>query len=170
MENFTLKQSKQIETQIKTVKTNGTKIDALIHETAVQCLAHAEAHGDVRLATRLIEAMPKSGRAEALKFWFSEFGPLVWVSQKETGKQFKMDQSDTKIPFNIEGAIETPFWDLVPEPVVSKMSLEKLKKTIKQALDKAAKKAETGEVDGDAFELLEYVHTVQAELFSAEAA
>ena len=49
---------KQLSSKIKLIRTNGAKLDALIQEVAVGCIEHAAAHGDVRPANQLWDAMP----------------------------------------------------------------------------------------------------------------
>ena len=77
----TIQSAKAVSSAITSIAKRGAKLDADIHACAVQCLLHFETHGDATLATRLYKAMPRSGRAEALKVWFGTFAPLVSFSR-----------------------------------------------------------------------------------------
>lgn len=102
--------AKAIDTAIKSVATRGKKIDADIHKIAVSCLVHADKHGDVTLAQKLVQAMPKSGRANALKDWFLAFGKFTYDS---TSKSLAYDKKAVTLT---EEAISMPFWEFKPEP------------------------------------------------------
>ena len=102
-------EAKQVGLNIVSIAKRGAKLDADIHSTAVQTLLHAEAHGDVTLATKLVGAMPKSGRVKGLIVWYHENSPLRFV-EKEA--QFKLDKGDKAKPFDIDAADAVPFYAL----------------------------------------------------------
>lgn len=57
------------------------------HVTAVSCVMHAIVHGDVSLATRLLQASEHAG--VALRKWFIAKGPFQWVEQESTNDKGK---------------------------------------------------------------------------------
>lgn len=102
--------SKAIDTAIKSIATRGKSLDKDIHIAAVSTLMHADEHGDVTLAQRLVDAIPQSARKNALKDWFLAMGKFSYDTQNKT------------LIFNKQGvtmkdkAIATPFWAFKPEP------------------------------------------------------
>ena len=67
---------KQLSSKIKLIKTNGAKLDALIQEAAIGCIEHAAAHGDVRPANQLWDAMPNGSRRNALGMYLVQYGAI----------------------------------------------------------------------------------------------
>ncbi len=67
---------KQLNSKIKLIRTNGAKLDALIQEVALGCIEHAAAHGDVRPANQLWEAMPNGSRRNALGMYLCQYGAI----------------------------------------------------------------------------------------------
>lgn len=49
----------------------------LIHDTAVRCILHAEKHGDVMLADRLVKGV-RGMDQQGLMLWFKTFTPIAW--------------------------------------------------------------------------------------------
>lgn len=86
------------------------RLDASIHANAVQCLIHAETHGDTSLMRRLLVDIidAKSGyRRQGLIKWMRAYSPMELVGDviKLTGTL----PDGTRKPFDIEGADKTPF-------------------------------------------------------------
>ena len=67
---------KQLSSKIKLIKTNGAKLDVLIQEVALGCIEHAAAHGDVRPANQLWDAMPNGSRRNALGMYLCQYGAI----------------------------------------------------------------------------------------------
>lgn len=67
---------KLLSRKIKLIKTNGNKLDTLIQEAAIGCIEHAAAHGDVRPANQLWDAMPNGSRRNALGMYLCEYGAI----------------------------------------------------------------------------------------------
>ena len=67
---------KQLNSKIKLIRTNGAKLDALIQDVAIGCIEHAAAHGDVRPANQLWEAMPNGSRRNALGMYLCQYGAI----------------------------------------------------------------------------------------------
>jgi phospholipase/lecithinase/hemolysin len=127
-----------IAANIKWIGTTGAKLDAIIHATAVAILHNAKDTGQTTPALDLLKAMPKSGRAKALKAWFETMSPIRinadLTEVKLAGK------ADTRV-WLIEDATDTPFWELNPEKDVQVFDLDK---ALNALLSRAAKQAKDG--------------------------
>ena len=118
----------------KLIKVMGVKVDNLIHITACSCLHHIEQHGDVTLATQMIESMPKSGRTKTLIAWMEEHGKVEWKKDKFVYAKNKDTLLDKAIPL--------PFY-LWKKEVVELKPFDLLK-TIQNAVKKADKIKDSG--------------------------
>ena len=127
-----------IEKNIKLIGVLGKKMDNLIHITACSCIHHVEKHGDVtlatKLATRMIESMPKSGRTKTLIAWMEEHGKVEWKKDKFVYAKEKETKLDKAIPL--------PFY-LWKKEVVELKPFDLLK-TIQNAVKKADKIKDSG--------------------------
>lgn len=107
-------------------------LDQSIHANAVQCLMHAEKHGDASLFTRLLTEIidAKTGyRRQGLVNWMRKFSPMELKGSKidlsgimtEEGKASLIKQFTTEVdpkvlivgakrPFLVDLANKTPFW------------------------------------------------------------
>lgn len=91
------------------IRVSLTKLDAWIHANAVQCLLHAEKHGDTSLFRRLLIDIvePESGyRRQALIAWMRRFSPMELHGDviKLTGTI-----NGEPIPWDVATANMTPF-------------------------------------------------------------
>ncbi len=85
---------KQLNSKIKLIRTNGAKLDALIQEVAIGCIEHAAAHGDVRPANQLWDAMPNGSRLNALGMYLCQYGAIRINTGKDKDQarfKFKKD-------------------------------------------------------------------------------
>ena len=131
---------KKIDDKIASIARRSANLDADIHAAGLQCILHAQAHGDPRKADNLFKALGKAHRAEALKVWFSTFSPIVWNGDKQVG----MNKVGAKafVPFDIEAADANPFW--TPKETVTKpLTLAALKAMI-ASMEKKVDNAEKG--------------------------
>lgn len=135
-----IKDAKKLNTAIKSIATRGKKLDADIHLCAVSCLYHAQEHGDVTLLTRLVDAMPKSGRRKALIHWACEHGKLAY---KEKEQAFNLDKGKSK-SWKLAAAEATPFWEFTVEKAPSDVTLEGL---VKMVHNKIVKGKEDGRLE-----------------------
>ena len=85
---------KQLSSKIKLIRTNGAKLDVLIQEAAIGCIEHAAAHGDVRPANQLWDAMPQGSRRNALGMYLCQYGAM----RVNTGK----DKDQARFKFQKE--------------------------------------------------------------------
>lgn len=162
MTQYVLIEPKKIDAAIKSIGQRSKLLDLDIHSTAIQCLLHAEKHGDPRKMDNLLKALGKAHRAEALKVWVGEFSPIAWNGDgvvgihPKTSKKFK--------PFAVEAADATPFWELTEEKASKPLTFEALKKII-AGLSKKVEKAETDGTVADGENVIEmkaWIAKVQA--------
>ena len=84
---------KELSSKIKLIRTNGAKLDALIQEAALGCIEHAAAHGDVRPANQLWEAMPNGSRRNALGIYLCQYGAMrVNTGKDKEAARFKFQK------------------------------------------------------------------------------
>lgn len=86
------------------------KLDMAIHENAVQCLMHAEKHGDTSLFRRLLVEIvdAKSGyRRQGLIAWMRSYSPMELKG--DTINLSGTFPNGEKRPFRIEEADKNPF-------------------------------------------------------------
>lgn len=124
---------KQIDKNITWVRTTGSKMDDVIHATAVAILVHGQEHGDVSRAGKLLAAMPKSGRAKALKAWFETMSPIRF---KDDGTSYLGGKPEARV-WLIEEAQATPFWDLNPEKDIKAFDFEAMMNSLLKRYEKA---------------------------------
>lgn len=91
------------------IRRNIVKIDAAVHANAVQCLMHAEKHGDTSLMRRLLVDIidAKSGyRRQGVIGWMRMFSPM-----ELSGDVIKLTGTinGERRPWRIEEANKTPF-------------------------------------------------------------
>lgn len=125
---------------IKSIATRGAKLDADIHLTAVSVLSHFAQHGDTTLINRLVIAMPKSGRKNALVAWALHHGQLAQNDDKKTREAQPLVKAKDEKAFDLEAASATPFWTFKATEGVPVFSFEtytaSLQKSLKAAIDK----------------------------------
>lgn len=155
-----IKDSKKLVTAIKSIANRGKKLDADIHLCAVSCLYHAQEHGDTTLMTRLVDAMPKSGRRKALIHWAVEHGKLAYSEKEQT---FKLDKGKSK-SWKLAAAESTPFWEFTVEKAPQDVTLEGL---IKMVHNKIVKAKEDGRLE-KGFTTEDFVAKMKTDLATVE--
>lgn len=132
---------KVIDRNIKSVATNASKLNLLIHNTGILILEHAKEHGDCTRALSLVKAMPASMRKTMLVLWFSTYSPIRVMEKNDKVGMLK-DTAKGYTPFDIEAARETAFFDLAeqnPEKTYDFKALvalvERLGKTIEKKIE-----------------------------------
>lgn len=125
---------KDILKRITSIRNRGARMDRDIHETGVLCLEHARDHGDVTLATKLVDAMPKSSRRKALIAWFTNHGPMRYSAKNE---QFTLKKQRQPSDFLVDEANTVPFWEFTKERTPAKYDLEKAINGFVRSLRKA---------------------------------
>lgn len=131
-----LEGAKAIDTAIKSISRRGKTLERDIHVAAVSSLNHAELHGDITLAQKLVDAIPTMARKNALKDWFLAHG------------KFSYDMANKALTYNKNGvtllqeAIETPFWVFKPEAEYKPFDINT---AVAQLVHRAEKAVEKGE-------------------------
>lgn len=124
---------------IMTIEKAGKALETLIHDTAMSTLVHADKHGDVTLANKLIEAIPSLVRKNALRDWFQAYGKFGFDEETNTltFKKAKKTEQDT--------AGQNPFWSFKAEAkyvpfVLSAEIIKLVQRAEKSQGDKTRKK------------------------------
>lgn len=99
-----------INAAITSIAKRGKAFDKDVHIAAVSTLMHADQHGDITLAQKLVDALPASQRKNALRDWFLAFGKFGYDQQNKT---FTYNGEATT---KTQEAMEKPFWAFKPEP------------------------------------------------------
>lgn len=135
---------------IASIKVRGAKLQNDVHIAACAVLQHLIEHKDIRIVGKLMDALPASYRTNAVRDWFTAFGPVAWEKNKPVfNKQFNMAEADQ----SFRQAVLDPFWLFSPEAVYQPINLNvKLEQLIK-ALVKDQDK--TGAKHGHAIAVLE---------------
>lgn len=128
-----IKEAKALTKAINSIIRRGVQFDQDVHTAAVSCLFHAEQHGDVTLATRLVNGMPRSSRRKALIHWFSKHGKMAY---KEKESQFKIDKAKSK-SWKLAEAEQVPFWEFTEEKEPGKLTIEQIVKSVVNRVGKA---------------------------------
>ena len=144
MTQLVLIEPKKIDDAIKSIGERSQILDFDIHTTAVQCLLHAEKHGDPRKMNNLINALGKAHRAKTLKLWVETYSPIRWNGDGKVGILPK--DSKKYVPFQIEEADAMKFWDLQQETVKKPLTLAALKKIVEGLTRKVDKAVEDGAI------------------------
>ena len=140
-----LKGTDAIQKAIASILTRGKKLDRDIHVAGVSCLQHIEEHGDVTLLNRLVGAMPKGSRVNALREWAGCYGRVKFNNETHC-----FDYCLKRAVTLLDEAIETSWIEFKPEPQYKTLNLsDELTKLIKKAYDRA----DTAKDKGDTIDL-----------------
>ena len=139
-----IKTFKQVQGMIRTIGTTSAKLDKLVHETAVQCLLHAEAHGDIRLMGSLLEQLAKGYRRKGLTVWMEMYSPIRVNGDGKIG--LLKPENKRYVRFDVAQAEATPFWTIkeADEKVAKDLTIETIKGMVAGMLKKIDR-AEQGE-------------------------
>lgn len=108
---LTMLPSAAIKADQDNIKSNLTKLDMAIHANAVQCLMHAEKHGDTSLMRRLLVDVidAKTGyRRQGLINWMRKWSPMELKGDLINLSGTGIDGE--KRPFLVKEANDAPFW------------------------------------------------------------
>ena len=122
------------------IKTALSDLDVRVHNNAIQCMIHAEIHGDTSLMRRLlIDIIPldKHGYNRAgLINWIRKWSPMELT--KDNINLSGVDENGAKRPFKVEEANKTPFYmdkanrATVARPVFRENLTSKLSQAIRE--------------------------------------
>ena len=99
-----------INTAITSIAKRGKLFERDLHTVAVSTLQHAMQHGDITLANKLIAALGKSQRTNALRDWYINFGPFAYDA---TTRAMTFVKGSNKT--DIKPAMALPFWEFKQE-------------------------------------------------------
>ena len=88
---------KQSNKAIKLISVAGKKLDERIHTVGLSGIAHFLQHGDLTILTGLSNAMPKSARGNALKFWITKHVKVKWNAKAYAGLGGFVKNGDTDL-------------------------------------------------------------------------
>lgn len=162
MTAFVLKTAKQIGTMVDTAIKHTVTGDQLIHDAAVQTMAHAERHGDCTLADRLVKGLGRSIRVQGLRVWYAENSPIRWNGDNKVGMLKTTDR--TYKPFNIDQANAVPFYALgaAEERTAKPLDTMAILKLIHGLKGRVEKAVTDGRFEGDSAKALGLVEAVGA--------
>ena len=100
------------------IKTRGAKLDADIQTAAVCSAIHAHQHSDASLLIRLVQALPKGSRSNALKDWMLRYAPIAFDKDGEIVFSRPYDNKDEESRTAAVAACEaaTHWTEHKPEP------------------------------------------------------
>lgn len=158
----TKRNATDIRNDIKTVITTAGQLQTRIHELSLECIEHAQEHGDVTLIDFLVKELPKGQRVEALKLWVETFTPIRWNGKDEVG--MLKAEAKTFTPFAIEKAASEPYYKLTKETIPRELSLEALMNIVNGFTKRIDKAEQDGTVkDGENVDTLRaYASKLQA--------
>lgn len=99
-----------IEKLIVSIGKRGAKLDTDIHSAGCASLNHAGMHNDPTLLNRLVCAMPKAARRNALVTWALKFGNVMLNDGANKDTMPLVYNKSGKL--NMDGALAEPFWAL----------------------------------------------------------
>lgn len=137
---------KLINNNIRRIRLNGEKLNALIHDTAMLVLAFVQEHRNATPAQQLVMAMPASMRRSMLIAWFEKFSPINVKDSADFNGKIKREDNKTFVPFNLVGAAEEPFWKMAEATPERVYSFEKLLELAQKMGKTIEKKIEDGKV------------------------
>ena len=129
---------KEINKKILSIGKSGKTLDDNIHLVGVSILNHASEHGDFSAMNRLISAMPKSARTQALIKWVVDHSPLY----HDVKTNLFIKSKNNKTEYNVEQANDIPFWEYTIEKVVvpnydNILNFQNILNSVEKAIDKA---------------------------------
>ncbi len=139
---------------LKSIVTRGKSLDRDIQRYAVSAILWTAMHGNCSHVNDLVANMPKGSRVNAVKDWFTTFGPVEY--NRET-KEFSVDTdhaaimkaelaSGAVLPELIAVSVTTPWTDFSPEAPYSPIDFLKV---IQKAVASAQKRLDADEDKGD---------------------
>ena len=118
--------TKKLNSAIESIKTAGTKLDAMVHNTGLSVMAHVAEHRNTTLIAQLYDALPRSARRKNMIVWFESNMP-VQITERRNGS-IVVEIADVGDPVWVEfkvnldarltGADKVPYWELKNAPNV----------------------------------------------------
>jgi len=169
-----LEDAKKIKEMITACVKSADDLYTSVHAAAVQCLLHAEAHGDVTLLDDLIRGLNKGTYSGGLRFWAAKYTPIRWngdgkiglIGPKKSPTMFEEHlKANNNVAWNIVEAEANAFWTLEEvqaakekQPITDARFLgavDKMVKSFKKAVDE-------GKFTGDEARVNAYLTALKA--------
>lgn len=131
---------------IGSIGTRSANLKKDIQEAAVSVVGHALLHGDVTLASRLVEACGSGARRDSLVKWLEIHGPFAYDKKKKTFSHMK--RPELKWSETYEQRLELLPWDEAKKETIASVydQLEQINKLM-AVMQAKAKKHEKMEHD-----------------------
>lgn len=140
-----MRKASEIRKDMQALFQSAAKLQAKIHEIGLECIAHAQEHGDITLADSLVKGLEENAqgqRTETLKAWFTKYSPIVWNGKGEV--VLLKDDNTRYTPFDVEAASAEPYYSMGKERKPVELTYDGLVKTVNAMLTRI-EKAEAGE-------------------------
>ncbi len=112
MSTFKILSVKESMKTIQLISQAGRKLDERIHTVGVSGIAHYLEHGDLTALSALVNAMPKSSRGNALRYWVTEHVAVRWDNKTQQWKKNgEVPKEQAEKDAVIEHAFNNPFYD-----------------------------------------------------------
>jgi hypothetical protein len=137
---------KKIDANIRLITTNGAKLNARIHDTAMLIAAHAAEHRDCTRALTLVKAMPASMRRSMLVEWFHTF---TSIRVNVGGDKVGLLKADAKnfVAFDLKAGAAKPFYEMAKEkPEAEDLTLEDAIIAMERLVKRLQKSVDDGKV------------------------
>lgn len=142
----------------------GAKLDTMIQHAAVHAIGHAIAHGDIKYANELLEALPKGGRKQAFVKYIETYGPFAYSTQAKKFAYFKREG----LAFDGDALLKGKQWhETIKEEVVSTLDVEDVVAKMLKRIEAAVKADAKGVKHMDLYSV---VSKAVADYHSAKAA
>lgn len=129
--------------EFTSIAAAGKKLDGRIQVAGLSVMAHIDNHGDVTVATALVNelfgALSKGHRKAAMVEWLVKYGK-VKLNVDEATKKAQPFLYDKAATTDLQGAVDEPWYDCKPEKLDEDFDFHKL---LAALLAKAAKKQAT---------------------------
>lgn len=102
-----------IDKSIGAISKSASKLNEVIHATAIMCAEHAFTYGDTDQCARLVDALPMSYRRSLLIGWYEAFTPVAIAKDAKLGRMkghLKGKTEERANMWNIEAGKATPFY------------------------------------------------------------
>ena len=130
-----MKTVKEMKYAISLIQGNSERLVKMVGKTGVDVVKHAEKHGDITLASLLVNKVAGSVRKQALVVWISDHSPLNWNDKEQ---RFTMPKNKDKRRAYLIAEMEAVCWtEYTKEPEVKPLDIQKRIEAIVKAFDKA---------------------------------
>lgn len=164
----TIASSKVAKRMVASVTKRSNTLFVDVHAAALQCLLHAQAHGDVRLADDLVTGLHVAASPDALKAWFKMFSPITWNGDGKVG--LLKPEMKTYKPFDIEAAVASPYYSFERPKTISGLTFAKLLQMAERMATTLDKKEQDGLIaEGENIEAMRSLVTAITAIAQAHA-